>query len=87
MHSQSIHGRSEGYKRSLATPLPPPPSSNRLILLMGSIKPLFATILLALSGHAHATFYTDASQLPTTEYDFVVVGGTSYRSVLSFLSG
>ena len=37
---------------------------------------VFLAGLLALGPRAHAALYTDASKLPKSTYDFVIVGGT-----------
>lgn len=46
---------------------------------------LFASILLNSGLTNAATFFTDASQLPATVYDFIVVGGTPHRRIVSLV--
>ena len=41
--------------------------------------------LLLWSGFAHASLYTDAVQLPSASYDFVIIGGKLFHE--SFILG
>ena len=47
-----------------------------------TLRPVFAGLIALLTAAlADAAVYTDADQLPSTSYDFVVVGGAQRRTM------